>query len=703
MRTLLVLCLLSSPAWAVGCRLYLAEQDNWSANRGFVFDLEADSNGAPQCRLNQYALVAGAADGTRWQWIVARPGWELGRTYTAVMVIGPDYQELWLDGQQIGRNSIVVAANNSPLVIRDRPAGFTGASEQKPVQDSFVATAGDSSIQPDLGATSIAPEVALFEAPPPIALDWPLPQGQVVTYTATFHFETPPDLHASAPFIDRYGQSRHADWPGKIRSDDDLVAAGTDEQDRLAAMGLPDGFDRWGGATNLGWQEEATGFFRVVQRNGFYWLVDPDGYPTFYTGVCTAPSYSWDKTPVTGREYLFEQLPSKDLDSSSWGWDVWGQDPGIEYFAVHTPLLIQRYGPEWRSISDDLFQRRLKTWGFSGLGKWSQQTGDLPISPVLHYSAPSIAGHPDVFDGTVQDQIRESLRPQIEPNKEDPRILGWSIQNEIEGIIHPWEIVSILSRGSNIPAKRALVEEALYNIYRGNVSDMAAAWSVPATTIEDFYADVPVAPAQDVEALRQFYEGRYHKFLYETVKGLDPNHLYFGFWIVPVWWENETDWVVTAPYSDVIGYDRYAPELTNELLDRLLSQTGKPAILGEFSFPPYYGFARGFGVYAAANAIDDAAAGDAYARTLASASAHPLVLGTMWFQYRDQPLTGRGPGSGEGLVYGEHYAFGIIDIADRPKWDMVERMRAANIAAAQSRWNATNPPAPEAVPEALKP
>jgi len=66
----------------------------------------------------------------------------------------------------------------------------------------------------------------------------------------------------------------------------------------------------------------------------------------------------------------------------------------------------------------------------------------------------------------------------------------------------------------------------------------------------------------------------------------------------------------------------------------------------------------------------------------------------MWFQYRDQPLTGRGPGSGPNLVYGEHYAFGIVDGTDRPKWDLVERMRAANLAAANARWALTEPPAP---------
>ena len=57
----------------------------------------------------------------------------------------------------------------------------------------------------------------------------------------------------------------------------------------------------------------------------------------------------------------------------------------------------------------------------------------------------------------------------------------------------------------------------------------------------------------------------------------------------------------------------------------------------------------------------------------------------MWFQYRDQPLTGRGPGHGRALTYGEHFAFGLMTMTDRVKWPLFERMRQANLAAARVR------------------
>jgi len=56
-----------------------------------------------------------------------------------------------------------------------------------------------------------------------------------------------------------------------------------------------------------------------------------------------------------------------------------------------------------------------------------------------------------------------------------------------------------------------------------------------------------------------------------------------------------------------------------------------------------------------------------------------------YFAYRDQPLTGRGPGVGPSLVHGEDFAFGLVDVADRLKWDFVTHVRKANLQAIQRR------------------
>jgi hypothetical protein len=65
----------------------------------------------------------------------------------------------------------------------------------------------------------------------------------------------------------------------------------------------------------------------------------------------------------------------------------------------------------------------------------------------------------------------------------------------------------------------------------------------------------------------------------------------------------------------------------------------------------------------------------------------------MWFQYRDEPLAGRGPcptGQPNTIVCGEHYAFGAADVTDRPKYALVEQMRTANLCATPERLALTN-------------
>jgi uncharacterized protein (TIGR03437 family) len=109
-------------------------------------------------------------------------------------------------------------------------------------------------------------------------------------------------------------------------------------------------------------------------------------------------------------------------------------------------------------------------------------------------------------------------------------------------------------------------------------------------------------------------------------------------------------------------------------------------MIGEFSFPSNYDDQRGFGSWAV-SAESDTAAGAMYAQWLQDTSACTYCIGVSWFEYGDEPVSGRGPeGStiGTALVYGENFAFGLMDGTDQPKYDLVNQVRAANIAALQN-------------------
>jgi uncharacterized protein (TIGR03437 family) len=126
-------------------------------------------------------------------------------------------------------------------------------------------------------------------------------------------------------------------------------------------------------------------------------------------------------------------------------------------------------------------------------------------------------------------------------------------------------------------------------------------------------------------------------------------------------------------------------------LQALFASTNKPVMLGAWGVPSDYGGTRGFGwsQYTQSMTLSDSASGDAYSQKLVSLAASPYVVGAMLFDYYDEPLTGRGNSDGVGnistnLVIAEDFAFGLVEVNDTPKYDLVNKVRSANIAALQS-------------------
>jgi len=263
-------------------------------------------------------------------------------------------------------------------------------------------------------------------------------------------------------------------------------------------------------------------------------------------------------------------------------------------------------------------------------------------------------------------------------------LLGWSVGNEKKEIITDSEVTNILLLGASVAAKRAFVDYAKAAIYSNNFNNLAAAWDPGATNKQAIYATPVVAPTNDVETLRQFYEFSYYSNLNVVVKSIDSNHLYFGSWILANYAD---DWRIAASNCDVVGIDDFSPDFSPDLLARI-AVTGKPVLLGAFSYPADYLGMRGFGWfdYLAVTTISDSASGDQYTQRILAAATNACFVGAEWFEYRDEPPCGRGNTDGSGyspgsLVVGENIASGLVDVTDRPKYDLVNKVRTANITA----------------------
>ena len=155
------------------------------------------------------------------------------------------------------------------------------------------------------------------------------------------------------PFIDRYGQFRHAEWPEKVHSDAELRADLAREEAALAASPRPASWDRFGGWKD-GPRLRATGAFRTELVDGKWWLVTPEGHLFFSTGIDVVRDNTdssdgskhpdWHETPVP---------PSKSMAYPAWNLrKKFGKD---DYLADYYAFV----------------QRRLPAWGINTVGNWA--------------------------------------------------------------------------------------------------------------------------------------------------------------------------------------------------------------------------------------------------------------------------------------------------------------------------------------------
>ncbi len=661
-------------------RLLLATQFNWQQNEGYYIDLEnhANSYGAVQ-PLSSLALVLGVADGSSWRFVVSVPNWQYNHAYHLKAVISAKEAKLLLDGQVVGSSSGAFAPDTTDAFFANVvPTWACEDAQYWIAQGSVGVRSGATSeiehmfppTKTEIEKYMFTPQQTLVAAALATDADKPLTIDSVFTLV---------DKASYPPLVDKYGQNRIQSWPGKIASDRQLIESTGVEQAILSEMPGQSNVDQFGGDTNAGWSLPATGYFTTTNRNGYWWLISPDGNPCFYTGIDTF--YPGDSTLVATRPNLFEQLPAKTGEFAAAYGAAWGDQGPTDYFSFPISNAIRKYGHNWYPISQALFAERSQKWGFTGMGKWSSPFGASPYIGVLFYpGVPLVDGSkPDIFDPNIQADLYWSLYGQMLPAVQDPRLVGWSVGNEYSEIVQYSTCYAVLHQASPTPAKVALVNFALDAFYNGNVAAMAADWNVQANTVSDFYGQSLTAPTSEQETIREYYEDAYYTVLYRIVKAIDPNHLYLGDWVVPYWWVNQADWNLVAAHSDVVGYDSYTYGFDDSNVASLAQQVNKPVLCGEFSYPETNDGLLGFGDWLASGATTNADAGAFYNLWMAAAAQNPNCIGGCWFEYRDEPISGRGPGGGDGIVIGENYAFGIMDVTDQPKWDLIFPMAATNL------------------------
>lgn len=226
-----------------------------------------------------------------------------------------------------------------------------------------------------------------------------------------------PDTDGFFPFIDRYGQYKHKDWPGKVHADDDLAANIRREDADLAAHPGPGDFDRFGGWA-AGPQLKATGRFRAEKLDGRWWLVDPDGRLFWSNGIdCAGFAQSW--TNVHGRERFYD-------DPSPTG-------------NFLTRNLQTKYGADWRDVTFDRLLRRVRSWGLNTLGGWSEPTltQRCKVTYALEIPTGDRTSPIDPDSAAWAEKMRRALTAAVATVKDDPWCIGIFVDNEIHASTDP--------------------------------------------------------------------------------------------------------------------------------------------------------------------------------------------------------------------------------------------------------------------------
>lgn len=156
---------------------------------------------------------------------------------------------------------------------------------------------------------------------------------------------------------------------------------------------------------------------------------------------------------------------------------------------------------------------------------------------------------------------------------------------------------------------------------------------------------------------RSFIIGTFGTFLADVnavLKKYDPNHLNMGIRFGDPDTLGEDVLKVCSKVFDVFSFNCYMLEPKQSMLDRAMEIMDLPMIIGEYHFGTVdRGLAQSLW-----QVESQEQRGVAYRYYTEQAYSHPAIVGTGYFQWCDQDITGRGDG--------ENYNCGLIDVTDRP-------------------------------------
>ncbi len=538
---------------------------------------------------------------------------------------------------------------------------------------------------------------------------------------------------------DKYGQWAKNDFPGKVKSDEQLTA---ESQRELAAYqdSLPAGRSVFGGWLN-GPKLEATGFYRPEKVGDQWSLVDPEGNLFYSFGIAnvrmantsTVTGFDFDQSKIIQRvagdltpedslglnRVPVQAVPTRyvasELRANMFNWLPSYEEPLGKHFGyrreVHTGAvergetfsfyqanLERKYGSDYITKWRDVTVQRMRNWGFTSFGNWVDPMF-YQLNKFPYFANGWIIGDfktvssgndywsalPDPFDPEFTERTIATVTAIANEVADNPYCVGVFIDNEKSwGATSSPDsqfgiVIHTLSRDANeSPAKNAFAQ-AIEQKYQ-NIEALNKAWNTKILGWESFYSGVPQGEGFTDAQLEDF----------STLMSL-----YAGEYFKIVSTELKkvmpnhmymgarfADWGMTpevvnsaAKYADVMSYNFYK-EGMHPSAWTFLEDIDKPSIIGEFHMGATDTGLLNPGLVHAESQTERA---QMYVDYMHSVIDIPYFVGAHWFQYTDSPLTGR-------AYDGENYNVGFVSVTDTPYPEMVEAVEQVSSALYQRKF-----------------
>lgn len=441
--------------------------------------------------------------------------------------------------------------------------------------------------------------------------------------------EDPGDQYlGDIPVVDEFGQWNLGEFEGKIHSLGQLKKV-WEAEDREEASTKAFNYSKYGGYLQS--KSKATGFYRTEKINGRWWFIDPEGYLFLSVGVdCVSAGRGGNILNLDKRRNMYKEVPPSNLNQNQ-------TRQAMASFGTWN--LYRRYGADYSAKSKEMIVKRMDKWGLNTIGNWSDQEV-MRLNRKAFMSQlrgvgieAGLMGLTDVYAPDFASKVDVACKSSVESNKDNPWLIGYFTGNEPAWLEQEGRLCDLILAGADRPIKTELTK-----------------W---------------LAKGDTPERRKQFIFQTFRTFL-ETVDRAvtkyDPNHLNLGIRFGNIREIDPKILEICRDVFDVLSFNCYDLYPRKEMMDRAIEITGLPMIIGEYHFGTVdRGMAQSLW-----QVNSQKERGVAYRYYTEKAYEHPGLIGTAYFQWCDQDLTGRRDG--------ENYNCGLIDVTDQPYPHQVEAM-----------------------------